>query len=772
MNDPGLDPSCEPSVEPKKPGHEESMAPERTVVGGVAALAVVSLFLLLSLLVTVWLDRRGLAAVAALATAPLYLVAYRIFSRWERSWEWIAFLARYFPPLAGLLAEKRRRQAIGCLVERIECVVGFYRLEGLFAAGQIVSRRGIPRFSDRLKATLIDSIPVEVGPDIWPDELIAGLARENRGWQPGTRKVLDLLYQERLGQCDSIVWQQFRQDDEDDQALHFLAGALAASETLHDPEETWSADDLAAVLREMPRFSRDLLRDRLHELADLAGKAAAYLGFLKENGVALRDDRPAVDELKKILAQAQAWRFGKPETRRDAALLIRVGRTAIGEALARKAETAQAEPPRSDELREDAQDPLLRRYALLAAILYLTRISPRDPARERLCLDLAAEPQDEGVRLAWAYLELKQDFRSEQRLPGRPFLSFADLVEGWRSQLDRAAQEPYLRDEIGELRVILQEGSWVNRLSDLLDRAQSDRLKQLLPPSPTVLKKDDAARQVVKRYRLDHRPELLGNLVRQADLETLARNLEAGLIPYLITFRADRGPLSRLIDCLTIPKKLGKAGVATKYDFRRYTENARIGLVPEGLSFEQFRERFQEDFSKVVAARRNLINYDWEIDLEGIEVMLHRFSAVSRCAFESELSRRVALSNLKDLLAENLPPEKLVALVQSSTTVSLKDYVLSASIPDVVGDEASLSGVEAQLLANQDGQIKNELLAELHAKDIQQLARRLSRQNIDHAEAAETLAKLLERYVPQFNAVRSSRIANVYLHGLESLAAA
>ncbi len=760
MNEHGLDPSLEPSGEPRK-----SKAAARTVVGGIAALGTVSVFLFLSLIGTIWLERRGFAALAVLVVAPLYIGAYRVFSKWGRAWKLIAFLATYIPPLANLLSEKERRQAIGNLVERIECVVGFYGLKGFFPAGQIIeSRRGFPRFSGPLAKALIDTIPNTLGPDNWPAALIAGLAQK-LDWEPEKRKVLDLLYQERLGQCDSTVWQRFRRDDEADQALRLLAGALAGSGKLPGRAASWSAEDVATVLGEMSQFSWDLLRDRLHELADLSEKAADYLGFLKENRVALEDKPPSVDGLKKVLALPPG-RFIPPEVWRDATLLVQVGRTAIREASAEKAKLAQVASSGSDEL---------RRYALLAAILYLTRVSPKDPARGRLCLDLAAEPQDEGVRLAWAYLQLKHDFRnSEQRPADRQFLRFDDLVESWRSQLDRTAATPYLGNELAELRSILEEGNWVNRLSDLLEQARSERLKQQLPPSDATAKKEDVARKVVKRYKLDHRSELLGNLVRQVDLEILARNLEAGqFIPYLITFQADRGPLSRLIDCLTMPKKLVQAGVETavQYDFRPYTENARIGLVPEGWSFERFRKAFQEDFTKVLDASAKLLRQG-AVGLQGIEIMLHRFSALGGCAFTSPLCRRVALTNLTDLLVEKLPPEKLVSLVQSSTTVSLKDYVLSASIPDVVGDEERLTGAEATLLESQDGQIKSELLGKLHTATIPQLAQCLWRKKIEHNTATEVLADLLERYVPQFDEPRSSRVADVYLSGLESLAAA
>jgi hypothetical protein len=197
--------------------------------------------------------------------------------------------------------------------------------------------------------------------------------------------------------------------------------------------------------------------------------------------------------------------------------------------------------------------------------------------------------------------------------------------------------------------------------------------------------------------------------------------------------------------------------------------------VPEGMTFEELRQEFQANLEKVLDARDKLLHPEGEktVGLKGIEVMLHRFSGIGRYhyPFESELSSHLALSRLKDVLAENLSQEELLTLVQSGIEGDLKSHLLGAAIPEILGNEGHLTPAESHALADQDSQIKQRLLAACQVASIPEMARRLAEKAIDPEQAAQTLTEMIQLYVPQLDRRQSHGIAELYLHDVVALAA-
>lgn len=739
-------------------------------VGIIAALALIAL----ALVITLFLQRFGLGILAVFVGGPLGYAAYLAVSMAPVRWERIAFLARWLPPLGALIDEQRRRQEIEAVIVEMEYVMTFYRLGVQFAPGQVTSTpEGSLSFDPPLRAALLDAIAGPVQLQAWPKALISRLATENPGWREGPGAVSDLLlafYDERREELNRASWARIARDPA---TIRLAAEWLLGSDKLPRAAEESSLgpEDLAAMLAGISRFDLDLVRRRVARLNSLAGRAAEYLVFLDKNGVSPDPSPPAMSLFLEILertAGADGFNPGFHEV--DAAVLVEIGRRSLR--------------GRATENPDDRTDAMVDRYARLGAVLFLTRGFPRDPTLELLCKQLAADP--ESVTIAWAYLDLKEDLRSEHRLGGRPFLSLAHLIENWREKVAAVSGNSEIVKEISQLTEVLQKGEWVAHLSDLLEEGHKARLKKIVDPDPTPgphleRPREELAQRALEKLQFDQRTDLLRRLFRGLDFDAIERNLETRrFTPYLITFSTGSGPLARLVNCLTSEEKLVEAGVTTlrvadrpKYNFRPYTENTRIGLVPTGWTFEEFRKAFQQDLERVLEHRRDLINHDWEkSDLEGVEVMLHRFEAVGRnhYPFRSAFSRHIALGNIKDLLAENLEPAELLTVVQYGLGEDLRDRILDSAIPDVVGEAVKLRPVERAELREVDGLVKGELLDRVGAPSIPDLGRGLVGGRIDVGRTETDLAEIIQQRVPRFTLRRSRRIASAYLSGVQSAA--
>lgn len=764
---------------PKTQG-EERAARDRAArtVGLFVALVVLAVLLAAAIV----LDRLGLGSVWAVLGPVLGSVAYKVVARWGGDWKW---LTPFLPE--ALSAERKRRQAIEAVVDSLESAVSYYRLETWLEAAQgEVWSQETSRFREAFKSRLIDAVPFKARPEDWPKVLIDQLVQRVSTWEGTARgAALLLLVQERRGQVDAARWQEIRESDED--FLAQLADVLLHSERLPLQKEgqdwRWDAADLVALLKLLNRFSWDALHARIAELNDLAEIVFPYLTFLSKNGLdAVPPTLSRLAGLREQLASASSGRWKAPL---EASLLTVEGEKAIGEALAERnrRQLPTAEDHRRGELLDDVTSPMLLRYARLSAVIFLARTVSDDPAEKHLCWELAQD--GEAVRIAWAYLDLKKDLRIEKPV------SFSYLIENWRAKLRKSRRRRSFQKEVEALQSALDHGEWVVRLQDLLERVQVVRLQKLVktPVGPGAIPGAPAAdwqtlaHRAVEQLGLGERPDLLAKALRKVDLETIGRNLETErFIPYLITFQTKLGPLSQLIDLLTAPKKLEAAGIEIrsvgerwKYNFGPYTDNARFGLVPEGMTFEELQRDFQEDLMRVLNARDRLLHPDGtkKVELQGIEVMLHRFSGIGRYhyPFESPFSSHLALSRLKDVLAENLSQEELLTLVQSGIEGDLKTHILGAAIPEIVGREGHLTPAVSHELAGQDSEIKRRLLEACHVDSIPEMGKRLAEKEIDHQKATETLTELIQLYVPQLDQRQSHDIADLYLQDLGVLAA-
>lgn len=700
-------------------------------------------------------ERAGLAYFVPAMAAVLGLALYPLIQRWPWIWNWLGPLATVFPPLQILQAHHQHGLAVEKTAEVIERVIADYHL-------------GAARLADDPRRRWVESIPFTVPPEEWTERLARWLAARSDRLDADVLTLLALDWQRRE---TARAWQRLYAEHG---RLERLAAVLIQSGRLPLDERGFpcEARELVMLLRDMPAFTMNDLRQRLDALNLLALEAAEFLTFLQGNEILPLQPPATLPSLSEVLSLLGG---ALDAPRRRARLLTGIARREIGAFVERRNAVACA--PLAPALADDASDAMLDRYARVAAVMFLGRRFSGDDALAWLCRELAKD--EYAVEMTWAFLDLKQDLRSQQRFGDQTFVTLVHLIEVWRGKVEEARAGAEADKEMQELANTLATGEWISKLSVLIERAQTRRLIQFVPGATAAEAPREVARRAVANLGLGHRRDLLSGLFRTLDLEAISRNLETGrFTPYLLTFSAQHGPLSRLIDCLGSPAKLRAAGVGEaevagrpKYNFRQYTENTRIGLVPEGWTFEAFRREFQDDFTKVLAARAALV--PGAAKVMGIEVMLHRFGSVGRYhhPFESEFSSHLALARLKELLADSLDSEELLTIVQYAGTLDTRAALLGAPIADLAGPAVPLSGGERRRLEAADGPIKGELLAALREPDLPRLGRDLRAGQVDHRRAAESLAGSLAQHVPHLDGLRAAGLAEAYLHGLESIAA-
>jgi hypothetical protein len=224
-----------------------------------------------------------------------------------------------------------------------------------------------------------------------------------------------------------------------------------------------------------------------------------------------------------------------------------------------------------------------------------------------------------------------------------------------------------------------------------------------------------------------------------------------------------------------LSKRLGDRGrelTGAESNFKHYTNSARIGILPQGWSFEHFATALQGDLSVLLASYRAL--FPGEPAPEGIEVLVHRFNLSEGDYFEvrHELVRRRAVLEIRALLGETLPPEQLVALVAYDGKVNLVDAILAGPIADLTGDEMDYTDAEREGLELRDQALRYGLVLARGAGSVQELARRLVEPDAadELQETVEVFAALLAKQVPALGGLRCAQAAESYVRTLAAVA--
>jgi len=210
-------------------------------------------------------------------------------------------------------------------------------------------------------------------------------------------------------------------------------------------------------------------------------------------------------------------------------ILERVGAETIDTALKTRSELPSAPVGR------------LARYSSVALAIHFDRVHLDDPMRGDACRRVARDW--EAVRIAWAYLNLKYDLRSDEQLGERRYLAIDHLITGWKQKVEerRLKGRETFRAEIDELTACLTRGEWLPHLDDLLERTHREQksalnrnlTRQLRPEGcegETGALEHPCLRWWVRTAAVDDK---LRNRFARIKLETVERFLDAKMVALL-----------------------------------------------------------------------------------------------------------------------------------------------------------------------------------------------------------------------------------------------
>lgn len=358
-----------------------------------------------------------------------------------------------------------------------------------------------------------------------------------------------------------------------------------------------------------------------------------------------------------------------------------------------------------------------------------------------------ASRDDSAVRLFVAYLDLLEERRKEACYRSSP-LTFGDLVAlaDERIKLRSKALGVAFDRELQLIRDFLSRGEWPGSLS-VVFRAACDpsrvsrlgaSLEQLLQHMPWI-------RSAIQR--------LFGSLPNAITERYLAsREADA----YLLTFHPpERGHIAEILDDL-----------AGTYNWEKYTASARIGLVPRGVTLQQFAERVQADFSKAITKGETL---------DGGEVIIHRLR-LSDCDYVSVVIPGVtggdAIAHLHDLIHQDLDPGELVSVLEfARDPQDVLSELVNCRFEDLTGP---LEPGEAQDLADVSDKLGAALLEGLQVGSATELATHVGQTGVtakDIAAGARALVPIMANQRLPWSLDRLRTLVTRYLETLEALAA-
>ncbi len=623
-------------------------------------------------------------------------------------------------------------------------------------------------------------------------ESFEGLDRESLS------DALELLFHERADAVPADLWRP------PPDALAALARLLKRSR--QPSTEHVTAGEIELLLGALAQLDLAQLTTELEAFDRLRRSAESYRAFLGRHGLAeTAAPIPGAFLIEAVRSRSGGRLPDGPETfdRLEAAtfeVLQRTGVDAIRGWDAARAAAAADHPPAMTEVE-------LRGHGLLSLILFLSREEALSGSvRREACVALAAGDEavpaasltgsPPGVEIAWAYLEEKREFRRGNRPADTPFLRLDAFIPGWRSRIEQQPSGSHsFRRELDELRYALRAGSWLNSKEELVKRALFEFVPEAERRAELAAADAGAARP---RRLLKHIPgskRTLQQLFSRLELGTVARFVDGfvetkTIMPYVLTVRAEAGPLQRLLDFLITkdPDKRArlaaigvelKAGDKWKYNFKRYTLYTRIGLVPPGMGFDQFCELFKRDFKRIVDRQDELLKPAkdkgaFKYRVEEYEILIHAFNPAAHNPFDfgEPAGTRPAMQRIKQLFAEQLTREELYSVLhyegkfETDTRVSLADVIIQAAVSEILAPRSD-GAARGGMLETVGEHIRKDFLVSLGgAIDGPSLRRRLRGDPGLRAEAARALSAAISRHAPSL-ALTADDLAEAYLELVE-----
>lgn len=719
------------------------------------ARILAALFLLaISIAVLVALDVFNVGFAMPVIVPLLGMALFLLFSSHVPRSKYLKVFMPLFPTINVLTAHQEQLSRNRYVVEKMKYTLEFYKIYTI---------------PDKVYNQLINSLPSVNTEEGRIMNCAKNLAEHLKPTQQlVSTELFVVLYHERHDLSITALWER-----EKAKLISGLAEVLLRSGRLLSLTHNVSYDkrDFEQLLFKFDDFKLDIFNAELNKISSICSRVTNYQGFLKKHGI---QHQAVQTKITAMLDLLKAYKLPLSANILDNAtleILIKVGEESI-----------QASHRTSEET-------LLKSCCLVSLAMFLT---DNIEMRKTVCREASA--LDHALRLTFAYLEFREDLGVEDQLGGKDFVSVEYLIKNWAKRVKKRQDTlgKGFKKELRTIQEFLAEGEWLKRLPRSLERTYADILRE------------SRNRQQLNDV-LKERPwiqESLKRVFKNLTLETVERYLEARTInAYLLTFMVESGTVSGLLNCFILPEKqdaLKKLGILlqvngqAKYNFKQYTNHARIGIVPRGWSLERFYKAFQEDFLKVTKARRELVPvltqsgkhekkvyaWPWDMrDLKNIEVIVHRFGLSGRnyYGFISSITRPHAIQKIKELFADILNQEDLLSLIEYEEEVNVSEAIMQGTIIELVGSQVEFTDEEIKILEKQDESLRNGILEALGFRNVEKLAKYLLESNDQQrtrmiVKSAEALKRLLAEGIPEFDPSQCEMIAKAYLETLGAVA--
>lgn len=607
---------------------------------------------------------------------------------------------------------------------------------------------------------------------------------------PSPGDLVELVYWERNGEQTAAFWAERQQ-----KLCPGLAQVLVDSGKLPDPALSfpYRADDLEEILAPHEDFSLNLIRDEVDHLGVLWRLAEKYRQFLQENEIETWHFQPA--DLLALVGPLPAEQSRLPKLL-DKALdvllssgtrSIKGGFPAIKEEIVARNEQEDVE--RLLELDEvlAAIDGLEESFCRVSLAIFLSG-EPDTHSRELLRQVCVTMNEDEyAAPISLAFVDLTADLEGRQQAEEKDFVTVRALIKNWR-QRDAHLKENFkgYDKEIDTLNQVFRSGEWLTRLWKTL----TETLHNLSDASAPVKDLVENRQQLI---------EALRRVFMRLDVRTIERFLEARtVVAYLIAFDSTKGSLAGLLDSFLLRpaeiaaernddrreklweqyRQLQELGIHLQdgqgrwlYNFRPYTFNTRIGVLPSGWTLEKFHKLLSADMKAVTEAPWKVKGilapeYGWtkEDDLEATEVILHRFGLRNHYALNLASRSEKAVQNMKGLFATQIDFDDLVATIsyEHLDLGTIADAINAGSIAEL-GHDAAMHDRERSKLERRDVALKLSLLQRLGlsglpVSELEVLQVPLSEEEagqIDRKLQQDVLARTLRRILQRHTSLKS-----------------
>lgn len=691
----------------------------------------------------------------------------------------MSVLESIFPVISKFKANQQRKYEYRAVIDKIEYVLGYHKLTKQLkekwrtnSSDEYCSFN--PDFHEKLLAVMLkekDQTKVEKRCiEIVADEMAPKHSAE----------IVELLYYDLQGDGSNNIYENIKKSEPkldelaeilklgrhlpqqvelpDMDEITKIERGILPSATLEFPYKT---DDVKIILKDQHNFKLAQVIEEAKQIEKLWGLTTEFLTFLIKNRILNNDYNIDVSNI--VLPRgARAPGLLLKKSFQD---LLTTNEIHMLNALLQEGEKA------FDSQRVAIPSPVERESLLLTALAMFFTEDRLDCPNLKAAVCKLASRQKIAREQHLAYLEYREDLRQQRTLDGLPFVSVKYIAENWKKTIGDLSKSPGFDKEMDAIQENLAEGNWWTRLPTLIDEVLTNLGKDL--------KKDIKS---IKRVMGNYPPveNILRRIFRGLKMETIERLLETRTtIAYLFTFDGLEGNLAELIDCLSFFK--GKKNRAIlqnkeiitfqfngreKYIFTDYIAHSRIGIVPTGMSFDEFYKEFENDLS-IVYENRSLLKLD-NAEINNFEMIIHRFGLLGRDRygfenFNPDIRRTHALPKIQELLATSLTPEDIITLIcyeqpsEKNNKIDIEpiiDGILAfGTIRDFMGDEVEgLSKTRSEILTDNDQSLKIALIKKMECESLHGLAKLLHVNEESKKNASKQLTKLIKN-LPEFKEI-------------------